>query len=456
MKRNAFAAVLFIGLLAARQEPVAGTPDAELRAAFASWQLQWDRYVAAMAAARQAGKVQKGADLPAEVATLQRSADAARDAALARFGGEADLAAPSFLLLARLHEQARDYRAAVADYEHALGKGDADAPDVATMRSLCLAAMNSKDDALAARWMKTTIAAEDGRGGDRDLQLRTSWYPRTLIACGDWAALEHHLGALAADAAPGCRAAAATFGVVAAIHRGDLAAAREGLVAIRGEPLRFPDHQAWAVLAEFAFAVHDGRFDEAAALVRAFLAAPAAGKSAPDQNWRRYLRAVEPFLGKPAPHLRVDHWVGGEVKGDDALLSLRGRVVVLDFWQPWCEPCRKAMPEMVKAQREHGDDVQVIGVCKVEDYGYDVSERKAVRPIAPPDYPAHVADFRADMQLNYPLAICANGDNSTSYAIAGVPTLVVIDRAGIVRYMSCGAGEPGLFALALGGVLAAK
>ena len=60
------------------------------------------------------------------------------------------------------------------------------------------------------------------------------------------------------------------------------------------------------------------------------------------------------------------------------------------------------------------------------------------------------------MQLNYPLAVCATGDNSKSYAIAGVPTLVVIDRQGVVRYMSCGAGEPGLFRIAVAGVLAAK
>ena len=136
--------------------------------------------------------------------------------------------------------------------------------------------------------------------------------------------------------------------------------------------------------------------------------------------------------------------------------ELRGKVVVLDFWQPWCEPCRKAMPEMVATQKAHAGELQVIGVCKVENYGYDVSERRAVRPIEPKDYPAHVADFHADMQLVYPLAIADTGDNSKSYAIAGVPTLVIIDRQGIVRYMSCGAGEPGLFRLAVTGVLAAK
>ena len=115
--------------------------------------------------------------------------------------------------------------------------------------------------------------------------------------------------------------------------------------------------------------------------------------------------------------------------GPDVLATLRGKVVVLDFWQPWCEPCRNAMPHMVAAQKTYPKDVQVLGVCKVENYGYDAPKKKAVRPIAKEDYPAHVADFRADMALNYPLAIADTGANSEAYHVTGIPTLVVIDRA---------------------------
>jgi thiol-disulfide isomerase/thioredoxin len=435
------------------------TSDAELKAAFARWEAKWSQFVAAAGDARKQGKIVKGGNLPAEVAALQAAADADREAVLAAFGGRSDLTAKSYLLLARLHEQGRDYGAAVAAYERSLGKGGAESPDLDTLGSLCIAAMNSKDDSLAAKWMRTTIDTEDrsGAAARRNLSVRTSFYPRTLIALGNWEELAQLLTKLAADPRPECKAAAATFGVVAAIHRKDLAAARAQLAEIRGEPARFPDHQAWAVMAQFALMVHGGEFDAGASMVRAFLAKPAAEGSSPmDGNWRRYLTAVEPFLGKPAPKLRVDHWVGGEVAGEDPLGALHGKVVVLDFWQPWCEPCRKAMPELVAAQREHAADLQLLGVCKVENYGYDVSERRAVRPIAPEDYAAHIADFRQDMALNYPVALCATTDNNKTYAIAGVPTLVVIDRTGIVRYMSCGAGEPGLFRLALAGVLAAR
>jgi thiol-disulfide isomerase/thioredoxin len=435
-------------------------PDAELRTTFDAWQAKWNRYADAMGEARRAGQLTKGGDPPPQVLALQQEAEDARVALLARFGARDDLSAASWLLVARAHETGRDYRSAVTAYERSLAGGKPDAPDLRTMHSLCIAAMNSKDDALAARWMKTTIEAEDRSGAvPGDTSIRATFYPRTLIALENWDALAAHLAALAKMDAPACRAAAATFGVVCAIHRGDLSRAQEGIDAIRSDPARFPDHQSWAVAVQLALCVQRGEFEEGARLVREFLAKPEPeGKTASvvDRNQRRYLDAVAPFLGKPAPRIHVDEWVGEPIGGDDVLAALAGRVVVLDFWQPWCEPCRKAMPKLVALQAESPEELLVLGLCTVQNYGYDVSERKAVRPIAKEDYRAHVADFRADMGINYPLAIARRTVNSDAYRVSGIPTLVVIDRQGIVRYMSCGAGEPGLLELAVRGVLHAK
>jgi thiol-disulfide isomerase/thioredoxin len=447
-------AAVFVALALAAAQLPAQDADTELRAAHAAWDAQWQRYTEAALAARQAGRIQKGAALPDEVQTELDRADALRDALLAAFGSREDLAPGSHLLLARVHERSRDYGLAVRAYEQALERGDP--ADLPTLHALCLAAMNSKDDQLAARWMRRTVEVED-QGGRRNPALRSSYLPRTLIALGAFDELATLLGRLAEDESPACRAAAVTFGLVLALERGEIAEAQRRVDAIRADQARYPDHQAWAVLAQLALSVGRGAYDEGARAVRAYLDATAGAEaptSASDRNRRRYLEAVAPFLGRPAPAIRVDHWVGGTVDGEDALGALRGRVVVLDFWQPWCEPCRRAMPELVALQREHPDELRVIGLCKVEDYGYDVSERRAVRGIAAADYIDHVADFRADMDLNYPLAIAGSGVNSQTYAVAGIPTLVVIDRAGIVRYMSCGAGEPGLLDLAVAGVLA--
>ena len=57
------------------------------------------------------------------------------------------------------------------------------------------------------------------------------------------------------------------------------------------------------------------------------------------------------------------------------------------------------------------------------------------------------------MGLEHPLLVASTAANNEAYRVTGIPTLVVVDRRGIVRYMSCGAGEPGLFRLALSGVL---
>jgi thiol-disulfide isomerase/thioredoxin len=472
MSFRTFAALSLVTLLGAtaalpaqqQQDAAARKPDAEFRDAFADWQTKWDAYTKAIVAARQEGRIAKGGELPETVAALLDAANAQRDAILARFGSGAQfdgLTVTSLGSLARLHEANRDYRAAAETYAKAIAAGDAKTPDLRTLHALCIAAMNAKDDALAARWMKTTIAAEDAAGARRGSTIRASYYPRTLIALGDWKALDAHLDTLAADPAPECRTAATTFRVVARLKDGDVAAAEKLVAGIREAPETYPDSQAWAVLAQLAIDVHHGRFDDGAAMVRTFLEQPATTTnraSAVDANQRRYLAAVAPFLGKPAPALRVDHWVGGKVEGElgadgDPFPALRGRIVVLDFWQPWCEPCRNAMPKLVAVQKAHPDDVVVLGPCRIEDYGYDVSEKKAVRPLAAADYPAHVEDFHRDMQLNYPLVISATRANNDAYRIAGVPTLVVVDRLGIVRYMSCGAGEPGLFEIALAGVL---
>jgi thiol-disulfide isomerase/thioredoxin len=452
-----WSAVLFCIPALAQQD--ASAPDAQLKQAIDAWQNQYQAWLDAMAAARQRGKLEKGALPPPEVQAAELAANRSRDQIVARFGKRADLTPASWLLLARMHEHSRDYVAATDAYEKGLGGPDAGPPDLRVLGDLCLAALNSKDDQRAGKWMQTLIDEEDRRdlGARRNLAVRTSYYPRVLIALEDWDGLDRLIGALAADDAPSCRAAAATFGVVLAIHQRELVAARQQLTAIRADVQKFSDLQAWAVLAQLALDVHDGRFDEGAAMVRAFLQADDGKDAAPmAQNQRRYLEAVAPFLGKPAVALRADHCLGGDLHGDDVLPTLRGRVVVLDFWQPWCEPCRKAMPEMVRAQTRGEGKVQVLGVCKVENYGYDVCQRQAVRPIAPQDYPAHIAHFRKDMGLDNPVVVCDTDANSKTWRIGGVPTLVLIDRQGVVRYMSCGAGEPGLFALALEGLLAAK
>lgn len=96
------------------------------------------------------------------------------------------------------------------------------------------------------------------------------------------------------------------------------------------------------------------------------------------------------------------------------LSSLRGRVVVLNFWATWCTPCRVEIPEFLKMQEEI-DGVQFVGVS-LDEEGFDV-----VRPYA------------EAMRITYPLVI---GDDSLAAdfgGVMGLPTSYVIDRDGRIR-----------------------
>ncbi|MCP4571939.1 MAG: TlpA family protein disulfide reductase [bacterium] len=59
------------------------------------------------------------------------------------------------------------------------------------------------------------------------------------------------------------------------------------------------------------------------------------------------------------PDFNLERIGGGHVR----LSSLRGKIVVLDFWDTWCPPCRQAMPHLQQLSNEFPDDVVVVGVA---------------------------------------------------------------------------------------------
>lgn len=74
------------------------------------------------------------------------------------------------------------------------------------------------------------------------------------------------------------------------------------------------------------------------------------------------LMASEPdpevFIGSKAPELKIKEWLRGEpVSSFEA-----GRTYVVEFWATWCGPCIMAFPHLAELQKEHADDLTVIGV----------------------------------------------------------------------------------------------
>jgi thiol-disulfide isomerase/thioredoxin/outer membrane lipoprotein-sorting protein len=102
------------------------------------------------------------------------------------------------------------------------------------------------------------------------------------------------------------------------------------------------------------------------------------------------------------------------ISGEAVRLSdLRGSVVVLDFWATWCGPCRHELPIVEKLRTEYAGKVQFLGIND-EDKGT-------------------VAGFLK--KNDYQLSVLMDGrrDVHRQYGIRGIPTLIIIDRSGVIR-----------------------
>ena len=95
------------------------------------------------------------------------------------------------------------------------------------------------------------------------------------------------------------------------------------------------------------------------------------------------------------------------------LSDFRGKVVVLNFWATWCDPCKVEMPWFVELQRQYGPNgLQFLGV--------------AMDDASPKD----IAGFARDMGVNYPILL---GKEAVGDAYGGVqflPETFYIDRDG--------------------------
>jgi peroxiredoxin len=122
---------------------------------------------------------------------------------------------------------------------------------------------------------------------------------------------------------------------------------------------------------------------------------------------------AQPKVGETAPNIAIPDAQGKTIK----LSSLKGKVVLIDFWASWCGPCRKAMPGLRKvyaANNKKGFEI----------YGISLDERKA-------DWKkAITADKITWLQVNEP----GGWESRTAKAwhIEQIPTAYLLDKKGKV------------------------
>ena len=125
------------------------------------------------------------------------------------------------------------------------------------------------------------------------------------------------------------------------------------------------------------------------------------------------------YVGRPAPEFRLKDLHGAEV----ALADFKGKVVLLDFWATWCEPCRQEMPEFQRIHRElAGKDVVVLAV--------DANE-----PLAT------VAAYIDKEKYTFPVLLANDTSVIDRYSVHAYPTAFGIDKNGLVADVIVGGGS---------------
>ena len=123
-------------------------------------------------------------------------------------------------------------------------------------------------------------------------------------------------------------------------------------------------------------------------------------------------------IGFPAP---VVHFKDLEGK-DTSLGDYNGKVVLVNFWATWCDPCREEIPWLIDMQQKYADKgFTVLGVAMDEE------GKKVVAPYVSNE---HFDVNSQKLTMNYPIVI-GNDDIAEKFGgLLGYPTSVLISRDG--------------------------
>jgi len=131
------------------------------------------------------------------------------------------------------------------------------------------------------------------------------------------------------------------------------------------------------------------------------------------------LLAQASMVGSVAPDFSLQDLSSQTV----TLQQFKGKVLFLDFWAPWCDPCREELPALDVLYKKYVSDGFVI-------VGLDMDTSENL-----------VKEFLQKVPLTFTILIDSKGAVRWKYRIRSLPTAYIIGKDGIVRYVHMGYGK---------------
>jgi len=145
---------------------------------------------------------------------------------------------------------------------------------------------------------------------------------------------------------------------------------------------------------------------------------------------------IEKIFDEPAkaslPEIIGNQWID---QSPVKLSELRGKVVLLDFWAHWCGPCQVTLPQLTRWHEKYKDKgLVILGLTKYYGHG-------GQKPMTPGEELIYLRDFKKRNRLPYSIVVDEKDVNGLNYGVNSIPMSFLIDRKGVLRYISPGASD---------------